>query len=96
MITILTGILLTHVSEAVTWLNKKFTGTVLEGLGAFTVALVISFAAATFEVVRNDGFQVSNWDELLVTFSTIFSASQIWFMYVVKKFHLDVEGGVGK
>lgn len=96
MITILTGIALTHVSELVTWLNKKFTGTVLEGLGAFTVAMVISLAAATFEVVRTDGFHFSNWDELVVTFSTIFSASQIWFMFVVKKFHLDVEGGTGK
>lgn len=94
MITILLGILSSTIAEAITWLNKKLAGTVLKGDGAFLIALVLALAGAIVKEVTTPGFTVahlSDWQSLSTTFGEVFTVSQVYFMFVVKKLGLDIQ-----
>lgn len=93
VLTTLLGILSSVAAEVITALNKKLKGTVLEGDAAFLLVFGISFIGAAIKEVITPGF---TWPKLLdlnalgSTFAEIFAVSQVYFMFVMKKLHLDV------
>lgn len=94
MLVILLGILSSVAAEVVTALNKKLAGTVLAGDAAFLIAFGISFIGACITEVISPGF---TWSSLLdvqslsATFAEVFTVSQLYFLFVVKKLNLDVD-----
>lgn len=93
LLTILLGIISSTVAEIVTALNKKLAGTLLKGDGAFIVAFALALIAAVVKEITAPGFQFSqlgNWQQLSATFGEVFTVSQLYFLFVVKKLNLDV------
>ncbi len=93
LLVILLGIATSTIAEVVTAVNKKLNGTLLQGDGAFLVAFGLALIGAIFREVTIPGFQLStltNWQHLTATFGEIFSISQVYFLFVVKKLSLDV------
>ena len=84
------GILASLASEAVTWLNQKFSGTVLKGDAAFVLALVVSLIGATGEVFLAPGFSFT-WATLAKSFAEIWTVAQVFFVLVVQTLGLDVQ-----
>lgn len=95
MLTVLSlGILSSVVSEFVTWLNSKLSGTVLKGDGAFFLASGIALIGGTFKV-WHAGVPLTDFGALWVSFTQIWAVSQVFFMVVVQTFHLDVNSNAG-
>jgi hypothetical protein len=95
MTSILLGIISSTVAEVVTWINKRLSGTVLKGNGAFLLAFVTAFCGAAIKEVTAPGFSLAtlhDWNTLSQTFGQIFTVSQLYFTFVVKKLNLDVTG----
>ena len=93
MITILLGIISSTVAEIVTALNKKLSGTVLQGDAAFLIAFCIAIIGALVKEVTAPGFtipQLTDWTTLSSDFAQIFAISQVYFVFVTKKLGLDV------
>jgi branched-subunit amino acid transport protein len=87
--TILLGIVASLVAEFVTWLNKKLSGTVIQGQGAFLFSLVIAFAIAVIEVlIRHFNIDVSGF---LALATSIFGVAQVWFYLIAKNLGLTVQ-----
>lgn len=84
------GILASLATEAVTWLNKKLSATVLAGDGALILAIVVSFLGGIADVLYT-GTSLT-WANLGVAWTEIFSVSQVVFAFIVKKFNIDVKG----
>lgn len=98
MITILLGILASTFTEVATALNKKLTGTVLQGNGAFLLATAIALIAAAVKTMTTPGFeweQLKDVSALSATFSQVFTVSQIYFLLIAKKLNLDVQAPTG-
>lgn len=86
------GIISSLATEVVTWLNKAFTGTVLQGDGAFVLSTVVAFIIAIFAAVTSPGFVLaSNWQSLVSEFAVVFASAQIWFVLVYQKLGLDIK-----
>ena len=95
MITILLGIISSTVAEIVTALNKKLSGTVLQGDAAFLIAFAVAIVGAVVKEVTAPGFTLpalTDWNTLTTDFAQIFSISQVYFIFVTKKLNLDVSG----
>jgi hypothetical protein len=91
--TILLGILSSYAAELVTAINKRLQGTVLSGEGAFLIAFGMALPAAILKEVLMPGFDwhtLLNWQQLIATFTEAFAVSQIYFLFVMEKLHLDV------
>ena len=94
MITILLGIISSTVAEVVTALNKKLTGTVLQGDAAFIIAFGISAVGAFIKEIMLPGFTWSDfthYSTLVSDFAQVFAVSQIYFIFITKKLGLDVQ-----
>jgi|GEM_PF-1596900 len=90
--TILLGIAASLVAELVTWINKKLTGTVIQGQGAFLFSFLIALIIATGEVlIRHFNVDVSG---LVTIVMSIFGVAQVWFYIVAKNLGLTVQPSV--
>ncbi len=93
MTTILIGILSSVVAEIVVALNKRLKGTVLQGDAAFLLAFGIAIIGAFFTQAVNHGISVAtftNWASLTQTFTGVFTISQLYFLFITQKLHLDI------
>jgi len=96
MLTILIGILSSTAAEFVTALNKKLQGTLLQGDAAFLIAFGMALPAAAIKEVLTPGFawsDLTNLATMAKDFGEVFAVSQVYFVIVVKKLNLDVQGG---
>ena len=94
MITILLGIISSTLAEVVTAINKRLQGTVLQGDAAFLIAFGMAMVGAIAKEVMAPGFTIgdlTNWQSLVQTFGEVFAVSQVYFIFVVEKLHLDVQ-----
>ena len=89
METILIGIGSSIIAEVVAWLNKKFSGTFLDGKGAFVFTFAVSVSGALISMAIKH--ETIDWKNLSATFSQIFAYSQIFFQFVIKNFNLDIK-----
>ena len=95
MLTILLGILSSTAAEIVTALNKKLQGTLLQGDAAFLIAFGMALPAAAVKEVLTPGFSWSDLTNLTMMardFGEVFTVSQVYFLIVVQKLGLDVQG----
>jgi len=90
LFTSLLGIGSSVAAELVTFLNKKLTGTVLQGNGAFVVAFLAAVLGAGVKVAYNGGYSLSGVAGLSNAFAQVFAVSQIYFYLVAKTFNLKV------
>lgn len=94
--TILFGILTSTLSEIITAFNKKLSGTVLKGDGAFIIALVIALVGGSVKVFYVDGTPLPtslsyvSLKALWPAFAQVWTVSQIYFLYVTQKLNMDV------
>lgn len=99
MTIVLLGIVTSTVAEVVTALNKKLTGTLLQGDAAFLIAFGLAFVGAIIKEIAMPGFNLgmlTNWAALTQTFGEVFAVSQVYFMFVVQKLNLDVQAPTAK
>ena len=82
------GVLASVATEAVTWINKKLSGTVLKGNGAFLLAAVVALIGGAFQVWQS-GVPFA-WGSLYTSFAQIWVISQGFFLIVVQTLNLDV------
>ena len=85
----LLGVASTVATEVVTWLNKILSGTVLKGLGAFILSLVVSVAIASGQVILA-GPGVMTWAQFIADLAQIWAVSQVVFVLVIQKLNLDL------
>jgi hypothetical protein len=90
LVTGLLGIASSLVAELVTWINKKLSGTVMKGNGAFIVALLIALVGGGIKVLL-DGFKITDWSTFGTYFAQVFAISQIWFYLIAQKLGLQVK-----
>jgi hypothetical protein len=89
----LLGIVSSVATEVITWLNKKWSGTVLQGEGAFIFSAVVSLVIAVFQVLSSSTLPAFSWASLAqfgTVFSQIWVVSQVVFLGVVQTLKLDV------
>ena len=89
MLTLILGLATTIVAELVTWLNKKLSGTVLTGDAAWLLAAGAAIIAAAVKVFIS-GVPTS-WTAFGTDCATIWTISQVFFIWIVQKFNLDVQ-----
>lgn len=93
LVTILIGIISSTAAEVATAINKKLQGTVLKGNGAFLVAFAAAIVGALFVTITKPGFQfgdLTNWQNLIATFSQVFTVSQVYFLLIAQRLGLDL------
>lgn len=78
------------VTEFITWINKKVTGTVFQGQGAFLLALIVGVVAAVIKVMVLPYIPGTLIQSVTAQFSLIFAASQVFFYWIIKTFGLNV------
>lgn len=88
--TLILGLATTLVAEFITWLNKKIAGTVLHGDAAWIVAGLVAILAASIKVFYFGGVP-ADWPTFVADLSTIWAISQVFFLWVVQRFGLDVQ-----
>lgn len=95
--TIAIGILSSTVAEIVTALNKKLSNTVLKGDGAFLMATAIALVGSAVKVFYFDGVALPSfhdlaaWKAIVPAFTQVWTVSQMYFLLVTEKLHLDVQ-----
>ncbi len=90
--TLVLGVAASFVSEAITWVNARLSGTVLKGDGAWIVAGVVALVASLFKVFYLDGASVPHdLPTLFTDLGLIWAVSQVFFVWVVSRFNLDVK-----
>ena len=90
MIGTLLGIGVSLFSELVTWLNKKLTGTVIQGDAAFIIVLVLSIVVAVVKTVVLPLLPSSYMVSMGLLFAEVFASSQIFFKLFSSKVGLVV------
>lgn len=97
IITTILGIASSLVSEIITWLNQKLTGTFLEGNGAFLVALLIAFVGATIKYFYVDAnplpasYNFATLKDMFPAFAQVWTISQIYFIIIAKNLNIDTK-----
>lgn len=95
--TILIGIASSYLAEFVTWINQKLQNTLLKGDGAFLLSLFAALVGGAVKVFYFDhvAFDLHNLTAITASFTEIWTISQVYFLFIMKKFSLDVkESGV--
>lgn len=94
MITILLGIASSVLAEAITWANKKLTGTLLEGKAAELIAILLAVVAGIYSAI----IQFAKSPDATLSFAQIgqyvliaFGASQIWFKTIARFLNIKTE-----
>ncbi len=91
MLTTLTiGVLASIASEVITWINKKLTGTVLQGDGAFLLAAGVALVGAALKVYSS-GVPLTDVATLWASFTQVWAVSTVFFMAIVQTLGLDVK-----
>lgn len=88
--TLILGLATTLIAELITWLNKIFANTVLKGDAAWLLAAAVSVIAAGIKVFWFDGGIPADWPTFLADLATIWAISQVFFLWVVQRFNIDV------
>lgn len=83
------GIVSVLATEAVTWIDKKISGTVLKGDGAFLLSAAVAFVIAGVKFFLTPGVALS-WSTFGADAAQIFAASQLIFIGVYQKLGLDI------
>jgi hypothetical protein len=90
MFSVLTlGVLSSVATELVTWINKKLSGTVLKGNGAFLLAGAVAIVGAAIKVFAT-GVPLNDWGGITTAFAQVWTVSQVFFLVVVQTLGLDV------
>ena len=84
------GVLASVAAEVITWINKKLTGTVLQGDGAFLLAAGVALVGGVFKVYTS-GTPVTDLGSLWTSFAQVWAVSQVFFLVVVQTFGFDVK-----
>jgi len=94
MITILLGIASSILTEVITWVGKKLTGTLLEGKAAELVAVTLALVAGMYSAI----VQFAQSTDTTISFVQIgqyalmaFGASQIWFKTIARFLNIKTE-----
>jgi hypothetical protein len=97
IVAILIGIITSTIAEVVTALNKRLTGTVLQGQAAFLIALVLALIGGAVKVFFIDGtplpttYDYASLKALFPAFAEVWTVAQVYFMFVTKTLSLDVQ-----
>lgn len=88
------GVVSSTIAEIITWVNKKLSGTLLKGDGAFILAFGSAFIFSVVKEVMLPGFSLAgvfqNWHMLAATFGEVYAASQVYFYWILQKFSIQV------
>lgn len=87
--TLLIGIAVSLFTEAVTWLDSKWSGTVLKGDAAFILSAAIAFFGAAIEVAFNFHGTLSI-SAIGLYFAQVWAVSQVFFVGIYQTLGLDV------
>ncbi len=90
METLILGIGSSLASELVTWLNKKLSGSFLQGYGAWIISALIAFLFSFIKVVVTTSSTGGFLASIGPNFIQIFGMSQIYFNTIAKMFNLKV------
>lgn len=82
--TFVLGFVSSLVTELLTWLNKKLSGTVLSGDAAWILSALVAIGIATFKILHSGA--PTSWATFSTQCATIWSLSQVYFMAVVQWF----------
>jgi hypothetical protein len=88
---ILIGFGASIVTEIITWINKKATGTVFSGQGAFIIALIVAVILAIIKVLIFPLIPTAVVQQFTLQAGLVFSASQVFFYWIIKMFNLTVQ-----
>lgn len=88
--TLVLGLATTLIAELITWLNKELSNTVLKGDAAWLLAAIVAVLAACIKVFWFGGGVPADWPTFLADLATIWSISQVFFLWVVQRFNIDV------
>ncbi len=92
MLTLATiGVLSSLATEIVTWLNKKFAGTVFQGDGAFALSGVIAVIASAIEVATTGGFTAWTFSGMYVYAGSVWATSQVFYAVIMRQLNLTVQ-----
>lgn len=86
--TVFLGLVSTIATEVLTWVNKKLSGTVLVGKGAWLLSAIIAILIASVKVLHSG--LPTNWQVFSTECATIWALSQIYFTFVIQYLNLDV------
>jgi hypothetical protein len=91
----LLGILSSVVTELVTWLNRKLSGSVLKGEGALLLSILAAFGAgiAHTYVTGIPLHEAWNVTSLIAVSTEAFGYSQLYFQTIAKWLDLKVDHG---
>lgn len=92
--TVLLGIASSIASEVITWINKKLSGTVLVGDGAWLLSAAVAIILATAKVLMS-GIP-TDWVSFTTECAMIWATSQVFFIWIVQQFNVDVPSAGGK
>ena len=87
----LLGIASSIVAELITYVNKKLTGTLLQGNGAFLVILAIALIGAFVKIAFTQGITVLSIQDVAQQFAYIFTVSQAYFVLIATKLGITVK-----
>lgn len=91
MLTTLTiGVLASVAAEIITWINKKLTGTLLQGDGAFLLAAGVALIGGAIKVYST-GVPLTDLGALWASFTQVWAVSTVFFLGVVQVLGLDVK-----
>lgn len=76
------GFVSSIVTEILTWLNKKLTGTVLQGEAAELFAFVVALIFSIIDVIIK-GETIRDWQSIIAIVSLVYSGSQAWFYTIM-------------
>ena len=87
---IVLGIVVSLASEAITYINKKLTSTLLAGKAAFIVAGGVAFIGGAFKVLLLPQIPANYIQAVTSNATQIFAVSQVWFVLIYQALGLDV------
>ena len=91
MLTTLTiGVFASIAAELITWVNKKLSGTVLQGDGAFLLAATVALVGGAIKVYST-GVPLTDINALWASFTQVWAISTAFFLIVVQTLGLDVQ-----
>lgn len=83
------GVLSSIVAELITWINKKLSGTVLNGKGAFILAFIVAVVGAIVKIFFID--HAASWSNFWEEVPKIWTIAQLFFVAIVEGLKLDVK-----
>jgi hypothetical protein len=71
-------------TEAVSWLNMKLTGTPMNGLGAYLLSGAVAFCLGSLQVLSSGIPSVSSLHDIAEVTGAVWIASQLFFHLIIK------------